>query len=61
MLHEVLSGRRLTRLEYEHELPKLQDALLDAQFEMRKNATRSVALIVTGIPSAGRSARPNGA
>jgi polyphosphate:AMP phosphotransferase len=55
MLHEVLSGRRLTRLEYEHELPKLQDALLDAQFEMRKAAARAVALIVTGIPGAGRS------
>jgi polyphosphate:AMP phosphotransferase len=55
VLHEVLSGRRLTRLEYEHELPKLQDALLDAQFEMRKDATRAVALIVTGIPCAGRS------
>jgi len=55
MLHEVLSGRRLTRLEYEHELPKLQDALLDAQFDMRKRATRAVALIVTGIPGAGRS------
>jgi AMP-polyphosphate phosphotransferase len=55
MLHEVLSGRRLTRLEYEHELPKLQDALLDAQFDMREGATRAVALIVTGIPGAGRS------
>ena len=40
MLHEVLSGRRLTRLEYEHELPKLQDGLLDAQFELRKSRAR---------------------
>lgn len=55
MLHEVLAGRRLTKLEYEHELPKLQDALLDAQFELRKRGQRSVALIVTGIPGAGRS------
>ena len=55
MLHEVLSGRRLTRLEYEHELPKLQDQLLDAQFELRKSAARAVAVIVTGIPGAGRS------
>jgi polyphosphate:AMP phosphotransferase len=55
MLHEVLSGRRLTRLEYEHELPKLQDRLLDAQFELRKSRPRSVAVIVTGIPGAGRS------
>ncbi len=55
MLHEVLSGRRLTRLEYAHELPKLQDRLLDAQFELRKGGARAVALIVTGIPAAGRS------
>lgn len=54
-LHEVLRGRRLTRLEYEHELPRLQDRLLDAQFEMRKRQLRAVALIVTGIPAAGRS------
>ncbi len=37
MLHEALSGRRLTKLEYQHELPKLQDQLLDAQFELRKS------------------------
>ena len=55
MLHEVLSGRRLTKLEYEHELPRLQDHLLDAQFELRKNRARAVAMIVTGIPGAGRS------
>ena len=54
-LHEVLSGRRLTRLEYEHELPQLQDRLLDAQFELRKARRRSAILIVTGIPGAGRS------
>lgn len=55
MLHEALSGRRLTRLEYQHELPKLQDKLLDAQFELRKSAARAVAVLVTGIPGAGRS------
>jgi len=55
MLHEVLSGRRLTKIEYQHELPKLQDRLLDAQFELRKERARAVAMIVTGIPGAGRS------
>jgi polyphosphate:AMP phosphotransferase len=54
-LHEALSGRRLTRLEYEHALPPLQDALLDAQFTLRESKTRAVVLIVTGIPAAGRS------
>jgi len=55
MLHEALSGRRLTKLEYEHELPQLQDQLLDAQFELRKARARAVVMIVTGIPAAGRS------
>jgi polyphosphate:AMP phosphotransferase len=55
MLHEVLSGRRLTKLEYGRELPKLRDRLLDAQFELRKGGARAVAMIVTGIPGAGRS------
>jgi polyphosphate:AMP phosphotransferase len=55
VLHEVLSGRRLTKVEYAHELPKLQDRLLDAQFELRKSRARAVAVIVTGIAGAGRS------
>jgi polyphosphate:AMP phosphotransferase len=55
VLHEALSGRRLTRLEYEHALPALQDKLLDAQFELRKSRPRAVAVLVTGIPGAGRS------
>ncbi len=55
MLHEVLAGRRLTRIEYARALPRLQDRLLDAQFELRKNRARAVAVIVTGIPGAGRS------
>jgi polyphosphate:AMP phosphotransferase len=54
-LHEVLSGRRLTQLEYEHQLPQLQDRLLDAQFELKQQAKHSVVLLVTGIPAAGRS------
>lgn len=55
MLHEVLSGRRLTKLEYQHELPQLRDQLLDAQFELRKSSARAAAVLVTGIPGAGRS------
>src|SRR4030095_3520058 len=54
-LREVLQGRRLTKLEYAQQLPKLQDALLDAQFELREKKSRAVAMIVTGIPTAGRS------
>ena len=55
MLHEALGGPRLTRDEYQRELPVLRDRLLDAQFELRKTRGRAVAVIVTGIPGAGRS------
>ena len=34
-LHEALSGRRLTRKQYEQQLPLLQDQLLDAQVRLR--------------------------
>jgi AMP-polyphosphate phosphotransferase len=54
-LHEALSGRRLTRLEYERALPRLQDALLDAQFTLARSRKHAVVMIVTGIPAAGRS------
>lgn len=44
MLHEVLAGPRSTKAQYQRELPPLRDALLDAQFVMRTNRQRSVAL-----------------
>jgi AMP-polyphosphate phosphotransferase len=40
-------------------LTKLRDDLLDAQFEMRKSQACSVALVVTGFPTAGRSETVN--
>ena len=47
MLHESLGGARLTRDEYQRELPVLRDRLLDARFELRKTRGRAVAVIVT--------------
>ena len=48
-LHEALSGRRLTRLEYEHALPRLQDALLDAQFTLGRSRGHAVVMIVISV------------
>ena len=45
MLHEVLDGRHLTKVEFQHELPKLQDRLLDAQFVLRKDPKRDGAAL----------------
>src|SRR5512138_3751941 len=54
-LHQALSGRRLTRRQYEQQLPGLQDRLLDAQVRLRESRSHAVLMIVTGIPAAGRS------
>jgi polyphosphate:AMP phosphotransferase len=54
-LHQALSGRRLTRDQYEKRLPRLQDQLIDAQVRLRDSRSHSVVMIVTGIPGAGRS------
>jgi polyphosphate:AMP phosphotransferase len=54
-LHQALSGRRLTRRQYEQQLPRLQDRLLDAQVRLRESRSHAVVMIVTGIPAAGRS------
>jgi polyphosphate:AMP phosphotransferase len=54
-LHQALSGRRLTRNQYEQQLPSLQDRLLEAQVRLRDSRSHSVVMIVTGIPAAGRS------
>ncbi len=54
-LHEALSGRRLTRKQYEQQLPLLQDRLLDAQVRLRDARSHAAVMIVTGIPGAGRS------
>jgi AMP-polyphosphate phosphotransferase len=54
-LHQALSGRRLTRRQYEQQLPGLQDRLLDAQIRLRESRSHAVVMIVTGIPAAGRS------
>jgi polyphosphate:AMP phosphotransferase len=41
------------------QIASLREALLDAQFELRKQPNRGVLVIVTGLPSAGRSETVN--
>jgi AMP-polyphosphate phosphotransferase len=45
--------------DYSKLVPSLRDDLLAAQLEMRKNAKFSIALIVSGVPAAGRSETVN--
>lgn len=49
------AGRR----DYSRLVPSLRDDLLAAQLEMRKAAKFSIALIVSGVPAAGRSETVN--
>jgi polyphosphate:AMP phosphotransferase len=51
----VKAGRR----DYSKLVPPLRDDLLAAQLEMRKAAKFSIALIVSGVPAAGRSETVN--
>jgi AMP-polyphosphate phosphotransferase len=51
----VKAGRR----DYSKLVPSLRDDLLAAQLEMRKAARFSIALIVSGVPAAGRSETVN--
>jgi polyphosphate:AMP phosphotransferase len=50
---------RLSKAEYEQRLPRLRDELLSVQTEMRQSSSCAVALILAGVPAAGRSESVN--
>lgn len=55
-----IHGRKpMTKAQYERVLPPLRDALLAAQKRMQDDKSFSLAVIVTGRPSAGRSETVN--
>jgi polyphosphate:AMP phosphotransferase len=45
----------MSKEQYERVLPALRDALLTAQLRLQKDKSIALALIVTGVPTAGRS------
>jgi polyphosphate:AMP phosphotransferase len=47
--------RHLSKAAYERRLPALRDALLDAQTQLHQEKPAALIVIVTGLPSAGRS------
>jgi polyphosphate:AMP phosphotransferase len=55
----VHKEKQLDRRDYRRLVPALRDDLLAAQLDMRKAAKFSIALIVSGVPSAGRSETVN--
>src|SRR5262245_19799507 len=48
-------SNHVTRDEYERRLPRLRDELLAAQSEMHKRQSCALAVIVAGMPTAGRT------
>jgi polyphosphate:AMP phosphotransferase len=50
---------RLSKSEYERRLPRLRDELLSAQTEMHRSRACAVAVILAGVPAAGRSETAN--
>lgn len=59
MPRRVRKENPLDRRDYPRLVPALRDDLLAAQLEMRKAAKFSIALIVSGVPAAGRSETVN--
>ncbi len=51
----LLARRRMTKEQYERVLPPLRDALLAAQQRLQHEKKFALAVIVTGVPTAGRS------
>ncbi|MFL6576816.1 MAG: polyphosphate:AMP phosphotransferase [Povalibacter sp.] len=50
-----LRARRMSKEQYEQVLPALRDALLTAQQRLQKDKSFALAIIITGVPTAGRS------
>ena len=51
----LLGSRSMTKEQYEEVLPPLRDALLAAQQRLQEGKSFSLAVIVTGVPTSGRS------
>ncbi|MGH8177994.1 MAG: hypothetical protein ACREV5_17205, partial [Steroidobacter sp.] len=54
-----MKKRRVNRAEYKRLLPQLRDELLDAQLQLRRDQTFALAVIVAGVPTAGRTETVN--
>lgn len=59
MISKVIKTGRLSKAEYERRLPSLRDELLAAQTDLRTTSSFALAVIVSGVPAAGRSETVN--
>jgi len=59
MFESAELGHRIDKTTYEAEVPKLREALLDAQFELAQQARFPVVILVSGVDGAGRGETVN--
>ena len=59
MFESAEIGHKLTRDEYQHEEPRLREALLKAQYELLGRGTFPVIILVSGVDGAGKGETVN--
>jgi polyphosphate:AMP phosphotransferase len=59
MLESAETGHRISKKEYAREEPKLREALLNAQYDLKQDGRFSVLIIVAGPEGAGRTEMVN--
>lgn len=59
MFESAELGHKISKAEYEAEVPKLREALLDAQFDLAQKAKFAVIILIGGVDGAGRGETVN--
>src|SRR6476660_3619103 len=59
MFESAELGHKLAKDEYKKRVPKLRADLLDAQFELSKNGTFPVIILISGVRGAGKGETVN--
>ena len=59
MFEDAEAGHKLNKAEYEKEVPKLREALLNAQYDLVERAACQVIVLFSGMGGGGRGATAN--
>ena len=55
MFESAELGHKIDKKTFRTEVPKLREALLDAQFDLRENGSFPVVILISGVDGAGKS------
>ena len=53
MFESAELGHKIDKKRFRSEVPKLREALLDAQFDLRENGSFPVVILISGVDGAG--------